>query len=99
MNATVSKAARIVLILAAMGAAASRFHSVAAPESSVEEIEAASVVFAVEPAAAASAPAAADEAMQHVVIVGKRMTPEQKAAYDADQQPTAYAAPDFGALP
>lgn len=97
MNATISKAARLVLILAAMGAAASRFHSVAAPESSIEEIEAASVVFAIEPAAAAPAPV--DDAMPHVVVVGKRMTPEQKAAYDAEQQPTAYAAPDFGPLP
>jgi hypothetical protein len=88
MTTILINTAHIVFIVAGLSAVATRFSSTAAPETFVDEITVSNIVFIPEPAhgtSTATVPATATEDMPHVVITGRRMTPGEKAAFDAQQ--------------
>jgi hypothetical protein len=81
MATTFTTTARLVFIVAAAATAASRLASTGAPETEVRHAEAARVVFIQEPATDEALPSD----VPRIVVTAKRMTPDEKAAFDAEQ--------------
>jgi hypothetical protein len=88
---------RFVFFAVACAAAVARFNSAAAPETETtfDEVDSSRVVVLTEPAPGSIPPAGATAVsndVPRVVITAKRMTPEQKAAFDASEQAEQFTA-------
>lgn len=91
MLATSINTTRFIFFAAVCAAAVARFNSAAAPETETtfNEVDSSRVVVVVEPVPGALPPAGAAAIptdVPRVVITAKRMTPDQKAAFDAGEK-------------
>jgi hypothetical protein len=91
MLATTINTTRFIFFAVACAAAVARFNSAAAPETETtfNEVDSSRVVVVTESASGSIPPAGAAAVandVPRIVVTAKRMTPEQKAAFDAAEQ-------------